>query len=409
MPHTGPKRIFAITLFCALLWLSSCSPQAQPLSTFEGRLLLYRVSGEKENGKELRIIYEFRAGSAAPQELLVLPLIPGGPVRDVSVSSDQRLAFLPPQTLLDLHTWEIRDISLPQDIRQGYPASNVAFSPDGRFLAYIALVGTEEATRRALYLVDLTTDRLSEMHSQPCAPYGDAGVTITETCGDINHPFWLDTETIAFFHYSGTMPKRITFGADELNSNAVTVMTVTGDTLQTFSTSLQPCYYSLRGSDAVLAERGATVFVEDASNRNPCFPPAWLDAADLRQGVFETHQIGPGPFYPSPDGRTLLVGGDPRQPLDTWQWRLEDLQSGKTTRLATDYELHYLVRCVWSLDESQVACLAYETLKAITGQDFGDDVSSLASVVGAKGIAREAGAHLMGTGDFAQGIAQSGW
>jgi hypothetical protein len=140
-----------------------------------------------------------------------------------------------------------------------------------------------------------------------------------------------------------------------------------------------------------------------------CFPPAWLDAADLRQGVFETHQIGPGPFYPSPDGRTLLVGGDPRQPLDTWQWRLEDLQSGKTTRLATDYELHYLVRCVWSLDESQVACLAYETLKAITGQDFGDDVSSLASVVGAKGIAREAGAHLMGTGDFAQGIAQSGW
>jgi hypothetical protein len=360
MRHTGLKRTLAITLFCALLWLSSCSPQAQPISTFEGKLLLHRVSGEKENGEQQRTIYEFGAGSTAPRELLVLPLIPGVPVHDVSVSSDQRLAFLPPQTLLDLHTLEIRDISLPPDIREGYPASHAAFSPDGRFLAYIALAGTEEATRRALHLVDLTTDRLSEIHSQPCAPYGYAPTTLTEACGDISHPFWLDAETIAFFHYSGTMPDKITFGADELNSNAVTVMTVAGDTLQTFTTSLQPCYHDLRRSDAVLAERGATIFVEDTSNRNPCFPPAWLAAADLRQGVFETHRIGPGPFYPSPDGRALLIGGEPRQPLNTWQWRLIDLQSGKTTRLATNYELHYLSRCVWSPDESQVACLARE-------------------------------------------------
>ena len=112
----------------------------------------------------------------------------------------------------------------------------------------------------------------------------------------IGHPFWLDAETIAFFHYSGPLPDKITFGADELNANAVTVMTVTGDALQTFSTSLQPCYHSLRRSDAVLAERGAAIFVEDASNRNPCYPPARLDAADLRRGVFETHPIGPGPY-----------------------------------------------------------------------------------------------------------------
>jgi hypothetical protein len=358
MEQADLKRSFAITLFCALLWLSSCSPKAEPISSFEGKLLLHRVSGENEGGETRRVIYELAPGSTAPQERLVLPVGPDVPMGDVSVSADQTLAFFPPQTLLELDTGEMRDIPLPQDIREGYPVSNAAFSPDGRFLAYIARVGTEKATRKALCLVDLTADRLTEIHSQPCATYGVGSASITEACGDISHPYWLDAKEIALFHYSGPLPERINLGADELNSNTVTVMTVAGDTLRTFNTSLQTC--SLWRSEAVLTERGATILVEDPSNRNPCFPPAWLAAADLRQGVFETHPIGPGPFYPSPDGRTLLVGGDPRQPLNTWQWRLVDVQSGKTTRLATHYELHYLARCVWSPDQSQVACLARE-------------------------------------------------
>jgi len=308
------------------------------------------VNKEKErNGKRTWSgIYELQEGWSEPRKVAD-PGFDTSAITDniTAISPDSRYLVFEPHFLLDTATGEITSLPVPGvvDANPDYSVLGV-FSPDGHRLAYLL------HRPDAVFVMELGSNEAKLLHRSACAEYYGGG----QVCEALDTPSWLDSNTLVFAHHDG-LPGSYTVGSenDPRVYDHIIVMTWRGDVI--LSTE-SPHRYRYRAI-------GETVFRFHRGG----FVDAWLDGVDLLNGIYEPHgfcgptepcTLDPMLAIPSPDGHQILVQDDA-------QWHLIEVQTGRKTIAGTlkmswrcidplnPFSTH---ECLWSPDETRVACLA---------------------------------------------------
>jgi hypothetical protein len=302
---------------------------------FEGSLLLLRQERTGEDTYAIAL-YELREGWDEPREMTSSDLDFSPVSGEVIVISPERshLVFAP-NFLLDIESGRTELLPAP-DIREsdsGYKIESAAFSPDNQRLAYAVGIGPRSYI---LVVIDLDTMEPTVIHRGRCREY-----TLGTYCEGVYSPSWLDNETLIFVHHEG-LPGSFETGSKDnpVVINHVTIMKIDGEVI--LSRETDPDEYHCVGNWAF---------------RGKVLADAWFETAKLKEGVFDAHEFEHAPYAwlasVSEDGRTIITLGDAH-------WWLVDLKTGQETALGTGDELgNTLVDCLWSPDESSIACLGH--------------------------------------------------
>jgi hypothetical protein len=166
-----------------------------------------------------------------------------------------------------------------------------------------------------------------------------------EQCEGLGDPTWIDADTLVFAHREG-LPGIYTVGSDNDPRcyNHITVANYQGDVLLSAESPSGARYRAF----------GETVFRLNTL----VSMDAWLDASDLRGGIYEPHLFSELIDFVyqlevssvSPDGRYILANDRPR-------WRLVEVRTGRDRPLGTPHTDGGVGRCMWSPDQTTVACI----------------------------------------------------
>lgn len=324
-------------------------PSATPMPLLTNRLLLQRLEspgyGSPTYLWEFVGIYELQEGWSGPRKVTD----PGFDTSAITgailaISPDRQYLVFAPHFLFDTDTGGTVPLPVPgiTDADPDY-AVYAEFSPDGRSLAY--RLGYPHY---ALFVLEIISHEARLIRQSKCATYGNS-----RECEQQGFPTWIDSDTLIFGHHEGLPGSYIIASPDDPHSiNHLTVTTSQGETI-----------LSMEAPDSEYRAISGTVF---RYWREDIWADAWLDGTDLRNGVYEPHELPmtssyyQGPVFStvSPDGSYMLaVDEDSR-------WYLIEVRTGQTTMLGTRYrpdvyrhpnELEK--ECLWSPDEDRVACL----------------------------------------------------
>jgi hypothetical protein len=313
---------------------TSPTPEPTPRLPFEGSLWLLR---QERTGEETytTALYELQDGWGGPREAIATALdfspVTGGVI---AISPERSHLVFAPNVLLDIESGQTELLPAP-DIRESESGPNIQgaeFSPDNQHLAYAVGIGSRSYI---LVVVDLDTMQSTVIHRGGCREY-----TLGTYCEGVYSPSWIDNETLIFVHHEG-LPGSFETGSKDnpVVINHVTIMTLKGEVI--LSREADPDEYHCVG---------------DRVFRGEVLADAWFETARLKEGVFEAHEFEHAPYAwlasVSEDGRNIITLGDDH-------WWLIDLQTGQETALGVGDELGEIMDCLWSPDESSIACLGY--------------------------------------------------
>jgi hypothetical protein len=204
-----------------------------------------------------------------------------------------------------------------------------SFSTDGNYLAY-TVFGS------GLYVLNVDSKDAELVQAVRCGEYEEI-ISVSGTghtvCTGLTGATWLDPDTFFFKYFDGPLPPSFTPGGenDPGNVNRMTVMTCEGQEILT-----------MEAPESRLAPWSEGVQVMPGE--------LWVDPEDLAQGIYEPEVLPESALGGnlSPDGRYVLLPGDP--------WRLLEWRTGRETTLGTRQKPDILSACLWSPDQTYVAC-----------------------------------------------------
>lgn len=309
---------------------------ARPVAAvpFAGRLLLERFVKDGAAWPSTGL-YEYASGMEQP-----VAAEQPRPQPPIAVSPDGRYAVVTPHNLEDRQTGA--SFPLPMDASHDDPeaAVSAAFSPAGRHLAYTV---TSKTASPALFVLDLAAQEVQRIHDGACARYSAVRI-----CTYLSEPVWAGPGALAFMLNDAGLPAVIKAkgGPDPRDSNRLNLITPQGRTVLTLAEPATDIPRHLR-------KVGDTIFFERLSDEG-----FWLAAGELAGGVWAPHALPAGVLVDAvaPDGRYVLWPGQP--------WRLLEVRTGQELRLGTrtDYPLTAFTGCLWSTDQTAVACGTYTSL-----------------------------------------------
>jgi hypothetical protein len=314
---------------------TSPTPEPAPKLPFEGSLLLLR---QERTGEDIyaTALYELEEGWGEPREAIA-PDFDFSPVTGgvIAISPERSHLVFAPNVLLDIESGRTELLPAPniRESESGYNIQSATFSPDNQHLAYAVGIGPRSYI---LVMVDLDTMQPTVIHRGGCREY-----TLGTYCEGVYSPSWLDNETLIFVHHEG-LPGSFETGSKDnpVVINHFTIMKIDGEVI--LSREADPDEYHCVGNRAF---------------RGKVLADAWFETAKLKEGVFDAHEFEHAPYAwlasVSEDGRYIITLGDAH-------WWFVDLQMGQETALGTGDELgNTLVDCLWSPDESSIACLGH--------------------------------------------------
>jgi WD40 repeat protein len=330
------RRLFTFSVLAVVLLALSCG--CKPSLT--GKLLLQRVGTDSEGQSISLGLFELQGGWREPRELTD----PGfdqsaitGTI--IAVSPDQRYIVFRPHFMLDTENGTTAPIPDTVGTSLVYQIGAAAFSPDGRYLAYIA--------DRVLSVMELTSNTARQIYQSKCTEYIYGGFQ----CSYLGDPSWIDSNTLVFAHRKG-LPFTFVQGSEEdpNTPNHITVMTYQGDVILSAES---PAYRDYRAIGNVVLRYYNKEWVD-----------AWLDGTDLGNGVYQPHNLCGSTDSCSRLGSLETASRDGRYILssDDSQWRIIEVRTGHETDLGTRHQpsCSYFTKCLWSPDETQLACLDWD-------------------------------------------------
>jgi hypothetical protein len=320
-------------------------PTSAPVPTppsFVGTLLMQKAGGPPGSPR----LYELQGAWNEPRPI-ANPAFDAAVITDstVAVSPDWRLFVFQPYRLLDSKTDQVSPLTVPPPYRIGSESrlGSAAFSPDGRWLAYI-LQSVHEPDVSHLFVLDLASGRSTWLAGNRCAQYNAGRV-----CTTFGPPSWMDSETLVFTDRDLLPSSFEAFGdeKDPHEPNRLTVISHSGFEHMVSKIPIGKRYRAV----------GGTVFQYDG------YPPvaeAWFDGNDLRNQRYTAHEFsGSSEFCPetlyaatvSPDARYILGYAE-------GHWGLYEVRTGQCTILGTPWTRGSpLGDCVWSPDLTSLACI----------------------------------------------------
>jgi hypothetical protein len=311
-----------------------------------GKLILQRLGTNSKGEYTSSGLFELQGGWSEPRKLtdpgFDQSAITG---KIIAVSADQRYIVFGPHFLLNTETGTTAPVPYTDKTSLDYGVRAAAFSPDRHYLAYTVY------PNYTLMVMELISNTVGQIYQSSCAEYQLGGVRCTE----LGDPSWIDSNTLIFAHRQGLSFSFQLGSNDDPNTlNHITVMTKQGDVILSAESPPNDDYRAI----------GDVVF----RYYNGEYVDAWLDKKDLSNGVYQPHSLCGSDEACDIRGRLSTVSRDGRHILssDEFPSRMIEVRTGHTTDFGTRYvsECGRITSCLWSPDETQLACLELDFLYA---------------------------------------------